>query len=153
MRHMTKVTLILLFLCSGARSESLESLSEFLLTNGSIKLIDHLGLENKNLNSLYLENELLIMGSDETVTPTLKWKLESLSGGTGIKLSLGTGYHYFANFPVPSLGLETCPVSGASSGVAYKTHRNGTTTRFSWSCGSSGCSFGVKLGEGFSTCF
>ena len=130
----------------------MESLSEFLLTSGSTELINSFELETNNQSYLHLENELLRMGSDETIEPTPQWKVERLSDGIGIKLSLEIGRHYFANYPVSSLGLETCAASGASSGIAYKTHQNGTTTSFAWSCGSSGCSFWLKLGEGFGPC-
>jgi len=152
MKFISKMLIIILFFCLDARAESLEGLNDFLLSNGAVELIGYLDLENSKQTSLDLENEILKMGGKEAVIPAPKWQLERLSTGIGVQLSLEGGQQYFANNPVATLGLEVCSDSGATSGVAYKTHLNGTSTSFAWSCGSQGCRFRVKLGEGFELC-
>ena len=146
---------LLLFVCADVRSESLESLSEFLDTNGTEELIESVqsaSTEIQGITYLELENEFRQQGTGEVIKPNPKWKLESLTTGAGIRLSLGTTQHYFSTFPVSALNLDECPASGASDGKAFITYQNGTTFNFSWSCGSAGCSFWAKLGEGFPEC-
>lgn len=148
-------TLPLLLLCSEAHSETLESLIDFLSANGTNKLIEHIELtasENENQGYLDLENELLQMGSQELITPTPKWKVDRLSAGKGIELSLGIGRYYFKNNPTSTLELEACASNLTSSGMAHITLENGTIFNFGWSCGSLGCSYTAKLGEAFSPC-
>ena len=152
MKHAIKIIILFFFLSSVAKSEDLESLNQFLLVNGSVKLIDHLNVKNGSQNELHLQDDILKMGSKEKVTPHPVWTVKSLSEGEGVELYLKVGQHYFANNPISLLGLKKCSKSLASSGFAYKSNKNGTKTSFSWSCGSLGCSFWVKLGEGFSVC-
>ena len=152
MKHAIKIIILFFFLSSVAKSEDLESLNQFLLVNGSVKLIDHLNVKNGSQNELHLQDDILKMGSKEKVTPHPVWTVKSLSEGKGVELSLKIGQHYFANDLISLLGLNKCSESLANSGIAYKSHKNGTTTNFTWSCGSLGCSFRVKLGEGFSVC-
>lgn len=155
MKLVEKLVFPLLLFSAEARSEDLQSLSVFVDAHGVEELIDHVQLtsiELEGVTYIELEDELRLQGSGEIIDPASKWKLESLSTGSGISLFLGHGYHYFSHFPVSALGLEECPASMASSGTAFKTHPNGTVVNFSWSCGSGGCSFWFKLGEGFPEC-
>lgn len=144
-----------LFLCTEAQSKTLENLATFLGTHGTEKLIEltnQEAIENEGKRYLLLKNELRKMGNQEIVTPISKWELGNLSSGKGISISLTYKHNYLTNNPVSTLGLVECTTNLATSGIAYVNLPNSTVFNFTWSCGTLGCSYQAKLGEGFAIC-
>lgn len=155
MKFNTVYFIILFVFCSEVNAQSLASLDNILKSYGSSKLIENvlensIKIEQKRL--LSLTNELRQMGNEEIIQPTPLWKVQKLIDGKGVKLSLERGRYYFTTSPVKILKLKVCSNGGASSGSAFKINKNGTRLNFNWSCGSIGCSYWAKLGEGFESC-
>ena len=145
-----------LFLFEQASAESLSGSNDILQEQGAENLVAAVRESSKTeegVASLALSNELHYMGKDGgVVSPPPNWTVTYFTEGTGVQLSLKVGHYYFHKSPKFELGLESCPRSGTSSGTAYKVNSNGSSVSFAWSCGSMGCSYRAKLGNGNSPC-
>ena len=140
-------------LSASVNAESLKGLSGILESKGVKALVESLNVvQGVDVIHLELDDKLKIMGSDEVVSPSPKWKVVDFKKGNGLQLNLEVGHYYFESSPTKQLNLDSCTGSGATSGSAFKQFGNGAVLVYSWSCGSIGCSYNIKFGEKYSPC-